>query len=83
MKKAARPKAKKPVAKKKAKKAKKPTTVSIAKYNDLKKQAAAMKKYLGDIRRVADKATKPKAKKKAAPKRKGAPKKRRPARKKK
>lgn len=71
MKKAAKPKAKrKPAAKKKAKKAKKPATVSIAKYNDLKKQAAAMKKYLGDIRRVADKATKPKAKKKAAPKKK-------------
>jgi hypothetical protein len=69
-KKAAKPKAKKPVAKKKAKKAKKPTTVSIAKYNDLKKQAAAMKKILGDIRRVADKATKPKAKKKAAPRKK-------------
>jgi len=70
MRKKAKPKAKKkPAVKKKAKRAKKPTTVSVAKYNDLKKQAAALKKYLGDIRRVADKATKPKAKK-AAPKKK-------------
>jgi hypothetical protein len=70
MKKVAKPKAK-PLRKRKAKK---PTTVSMAKYNDLKKQTLALKKYLGDIRRAADKAIKPKVKK-AAPKRKAAPRK--------
>jgi hypothetical protein len=56
----------KTVAPKKA--ALKPRTVSMAKYIGLKKQTLALTKYLGDIRRVAGKASKPKAKKRSTPK---------------